>query len=277
MSALPSPTRRLTIPDLVRFKGTRPIVSLTAYTAPMAALLDDMVDMLLVGDSLGMVLYGMESTLPVTLEDMIRHAEVVVRATRHACVIVDMPFGSYQASPRDAFLAAAQVLKETGAQGVKLEGGLEMAETVAFLTTRAIPVMAHIGLKPQHVNVMGGYKSQGKTEAGRAEILADAKAMVAAGAFSLLLEGVESATARAVTESVTIPTIGIGAGAGCDGQIVVTEDMLGLFERTPKFVRRFGAMREMMKEAVAHYRDAVKDGSFPNASESYTARDAMID
>ena len=272
MSTLPStsnPVRRLTIPDLVARKHNAPIVALTAYTAPMAAILDPLVDMLLVGDSLGMVLYGMESTLPVTLEDMIRHGQTVVRASRHACIIIDMPFGSYQASPEQAFLSAARVMKETGAQAVKLEGGAEMAETVAFLTERAIPVIAHIGLKPQHVHSMGGYKAQGKTEQQRTTILADAKAMVEAGAFSLLLEGVESATARQVTESFAVPTIGIGAGAGCDGQIVVTEDMLGLFEHTPKFVRRFAAMREVIQTAVEEYAGAVSEGSFPSKEESY--------
>ena len=261
--------RRITIPDIIACKGVRPIVSLTAYTAPFARILDLHTDILLVGDSLGMVLYGMDSTLPVTLDDMIRHGRAVVQASTHACIIVDMPFGSYQASPEQAFLSAAQVMKETGAQGVKLEGGVEMAETVAFLTARAIPVMAHIGLKPQHVHSMGGYRYQGRNEVERDQVMADAVAMEQAGAFSLLLEGVEAALAAHVTRAALIPTIGIGAGQQCDGQIVVTEDMLGLFERTPKFVRCFGNMRETVENAVQNYAAAVKDGSFPNNSESY--------
>ncbi len=272
MSTLPplsSIPRRVTIPDLIARKHKKPIVALTAYTAPMASILDGLVDVLLVGDSLGMVLYGMESTLPVTLEDMIRHGRTVVDASRHACIIIDMPYGSYQASPEQAFHSAARLLKETGAQAVKLEGGMEMVDTVAFLTQRAVPVMAHIGLKPQYVHVMGGYKAQGKTEEQSAAIFREAKAMEAAGAFSLLLEGVESTTARNITKAVGIPTVGIGAGTGCDGQIVVTEDMLGLFERTPKFVRRFAAIREEIQSAVREYAEAVADGSFPSKEESY--------
>ena len=269
LPATPSPLKRITIPNLIARKKIKPIIALTAYTAPMASILDSLVDVLLVGDSLGMVLYGMESTLPVTLEDMIRHGKTVVHATRHACVIIDMPFGSYQASPQQAFHNAAQIMKQTGAQAVKLEGGLEMAETVAFLTTRAIPVMAHIGLKPQHVHMMGGYKAQGKTQIQRDTLLTEARAMVEAGAFSLLLEGVEAHTARSITDCVTVPTIGIGAGGGCDGQIVVTEDMLGLFERTPKFVRRFAAIRDVIQGAVQDYADAVTSGSFPDDTESY--------
>jgi 3-methyl-2-oxobutanoate hydroxymethyltransferase len=270
MSTTPiKPARRITIPDLMACKGVRPIVSLTAYTAPFAAILDSHMDMLLVGDSLGMVVYGMESTLPVTLEDMIRHGRTVVQATRHACIIIDMPFGSYQASPEQAFINAARVMKETGAQGVKLEGGQEMAETVAFLTARAIPVMAHIGLKPQHVHSMGGYRYQGRSDGECATVLADAKAMEQAGAFSLLLEGVQATLAAEVTRQSLRPTIGIGAGQGCDGQILVTEDMAGLFNKTPKFVRTFGAMREVLETAARDYADAVTKGTFPAEEESY--------
>jgi 3-methyl-2-oxobutanoate hydroxymethyltransferase len=183
--------------------------------------------------------------------------------------IVDMPFGSYQASPEQAFLSAAQVMKETNAQGVKLEGGAEMAETIAFLTARAIPVMAHIGLKPQHVHTMGGYKTQGRTDAERTTLHHDAKAMEAAGAFALLLEGTEARTAQEITAHARIPTIGIGAGEACDGQIVVTEDMLGLFERTPRFVRRFADIRTAIESGVQAYADAVTQRTFPNDSESY--------
>jgi 3-methyl-2-oxobutanoate hydroxymethyltransferase len=269
-TSLPSPLKRTTIPVLMARKGGTPIVCLTAYTAPMAALLDTHVDMILVGDSLGMVLYGMESTLPVTLDDMIRHGRSVMQASHHACVIVDMPFGSYQTSPQHAFEAAAQVMKETNAQGVKLEGGAEMTETVAFLTARAIPVMAHIGLKPQHVHSMGGYKYQGRTEEERSTLMCEAQAMQAAGAFALLLEGTQSSIAQEITARMSIPTIGIGAGIGCDGQIVVTEDMLGLFERTPRFVRRFANIRAAMESGVQAYGDAVRSRSFPDESESYS-------
>ncbi len=262
-------TRRTSVPDIVALKGQRPIVALTAYTAPFASLLDVHSDILLVGDSLGMVLYGMDSTLPVTLDDMIRHGRCVAKASAHACVIVDLPFGSYQTSPQQAFASAAQVMKETGAQGVKLEGGAEMAETIAFLTARAIPVMAHIGLQPQHVHTMGGYRYQGRNEAECARLRDDAQAIANAGAFAVVLEGIDATLAAELTESLTIPTIGIGAGITCDGQILVSEDMLGLSERTPKFVRRYGELGETITEAAKAYAASVKDGTFPSDAETY--------
>ncbi len=260
---------RLTIRDIAALKGERPIISLTAYTSPFAAILDEYVDMLLVGDSLGMVLYGMDSTLPVSIDDMVRHGKAVMRATKRALVVVDMPFGSYQTSPEQAYDNAVRIMKETGASAIKLEGGVEMADTVRFLHERAIPVMAHIGLKPQHVHVMGGYRYQGRDEAEQAAIAADASAVADAGAFALLLEGMDAALSARITRNATVPTIGIGAGKGCNGQILVTEDMLGLFDRTPKFVKMFGSLKEHIGQAVADYADEVKQGTFPDAAHSY--------
>jgi 3-methyl-2-oxobutanoate hydroxymethyltransferase len=264
--------KRNNIPQLIKMKGKQKIVALTAYTYPQAQILDEYADLLLVGDSLGMVLYGWDSTLPVTLEDMIRHGECVVRGSSKACVIVDMPFGSYQASPEQAFENAALVIKRTGAAGVKLEGGLEMLSTVQFLVERAIPVMAHIGLKPQHVNIMGGYRFQGKDEAGREQILDEAIAFEKAGAFALLLEGVEAGVAAKVTASVAIPTIGIGAGAACDGQILVTEDMAGMNEHVPSFVQQFAAMQTELRNASHAYAKAVRTEQFPSSSHSFITK-----
>ena len=261
--------KRLTVPGLSALKGQRPIVALTAYTAPMARLLDPHVDILLVGDSLGMVLYGEESTLGVTLGDMLRHGRAVVRASERACVIVDMPFGSYQASPAQAFEACAAVLKETGCAAVKLEGGVEMAETVYFLTQRGIPVMSHIGLMPQHVHRMGGYKWQGRDDKQVAYVTEDARVLEQAGASSLLIEGVEATLAAEITRTAAIPTIGIGAGAGCDGQILVTEDMLGLFPQAPKFVKRFADLQHVIEQGVSAYADEVRQGHFPAEAHSY--------
>ncbi len=262
-------SRRITIPDLQAKKGNTPIVALTAYVAPFAALLDLHTDMLLVGDSLGMVLYGMDSTLPVTLDDMIRHGRTVVHATRHACIIVDMPFGSYQTSPQQAYDNAVRIMKETGAQGIKLEGGAEMQDTIRFITQRGIPVMAHIGLKPQHVHSMGGYRWQGRDKTQQDVIMQDATCHEKAGAFALLLEGVDATLAYDITHKVNIPTIGIGAGVHCDGQILVTEDMAGLSESAPKFVRQFGAIGTELTNAAQDYANAVKDKQFPDDSESY--------
>lgn len=269
MSQHPAPSRRTTIRDLALLKGTRPIISLTAYTAPMAALLDKHVDMLLVGDSLGMVLYGMASTLPVTVDDMIRHGKAVSSHTHHACIIVDMPFGSYQHSPQEAFLNATRIMKETGCAAVKLEGGIEMADTVRFLSERAIPVMAHIGLKPQHVNSMGGYRYQGRNDSEITQQLQDAKTLEQAGAWGLLLEGMDAELARTITETSAIPTIGIGASNACDGQILVTEDMLGLNERVPKFVKKYGDMKSLIESACASYKYEVTQRIFPDDSHSY--------
>lgn len=263
------PIRRITVPDIAQKKSGDKIVVLTAYTAPFATILDPHVDILLVGDSLGMVLYGMESTLPVSLDIMINHGKAVVKGSSRALVVVDMPFGSYQASKEDAFRASARIMQETGAGAVKLEGGAEMAETIAYLTERAIPVMGHVGLKPQHVHVMGGYRYQGRSDAEHQKILADAKTVEKAGAFSIVLEGVDSKTGAAVTKQSGIPTIGIGAGLDCDGQVLVTEDLAGLFESAPKFVRKFGDLRGELERAVKDYAAAVRGKTFPSKTESY--------
>lgn len=260
---------RLTVPKLIARKAGEKIVCLTAYTAPMARLLDEHVDLLLVGDSLGMVLYGFDSTLPVTLDMMIAHARAVVRASSRAFVLVDMPFGSYQQSKEQAFANAATLMQTTGCQGVKLEGGLEMVDTVRFLSERGIPVMAHIGLCPQMVHQMGGYRYQGRTEAEGEALIQQARAFEQAGAFALLLEGIVEAVARQITQQVAIPTIGIGASPACDGQVLVSEDMLGLGEQPPRFVKRFGAMQTMISDAAAAYAHEVREGSFPSPEHCF--------
>ncbi|MEX6724450.1 3-methyl-2-oxobutanoate hydroxymethyltransferase [Parapedomonas caeni] len=265
----PTPVRRLTVPGIARRKGGEPVVMLTAYTARYAQLLDPHCDMLLVGDSLGQVIYGLDSTVPVSLDMMIAHGAAVVRGSYHAVVIVDMPFGSYEAGPEIAFANAARVMKETGAAGVKMEGGEAMAPTVRFLVERGIPVVGHIGLTPQAVNALGGYGARGKSEEERAKILADARAISAAGAFAMVVEGVVEPLAIEITGSVSTVTIGIGASAACDGQVLVTEDMLGLFDRTPRFVRRFYNLAEQLDAAARAYADAVRDRSFPGADNLY--------
>jgi 3-methyl-2-oxobutanoate hydroxymethyltransferase len=264
----PLPSGRINIPSLRAAKGTHKLVVLTAYTAPMAALLDEHCDMLMVGDSLGMVVYGFDSTLPVTL-DMMAHGAAVVRASGHACVVVDMPFGSYQASPEHAFTNAARVLKETGAACIKMEGGAELADTIRFLSQRGIPVMAHIGLMPQHMNQIGGFKTQGKELSNRRAILNDARAVSDAGAFAVVLEGIVESLAEEITHAIPIPTIGIGASASCDGQVLVVDDMLGLFERSPRFVKKYADMRHVISAAAASYANDVRSGAFPNAEHCY--------
>jgi 3-methyl-2-oxobutanoate hydroxymethyltransferase len=262
--------KRLSVPAIGSRKGGDKLVCLTAYTAPVARLLDDEVDLLLVGDSLAMAIYGFDSTLPVSLDIMIAHGAAVVRATRHALVVVDLPFGSYQASPQAAFGAAARVLAETGCGAVKLEGGEEMAETVAFLTRRGVPVMGHVGLVPQSVNTLGGYRSRGHETAERSGIIADGAAIAEAGAFSLVVEGVSESLARELTAAVAVPTIGIGASAACDGQILVTDDLLGVFaEFTPKFVKRYRNLGEEIRAAAREYAADVKQGRFPAAEHIY--------
>ncbi len=265
----PAPMRRLTVPGIQQRKGGQPIVMLTAYTARMAQLLDPHCDLLLVGDSLGQVIYGLPSTIPVTLDMMCAHGAAVVRGSWHAVVVIDMPFGSYEASPAQAFESAARVLKETGAAAVKLEGGEAMAETIAFLTARGIPVMGHVGLTPQAVNALGGYRARGRDDAEAANILADAKAVAAAGCFSLVVEGVMEQIAVDVTRAVRCPTIGIGASSQCDGQVLVTEDMLGLFERTPRFVKRFDDLAARVAEAAASFAADVRGRSFPGEDHIY--------
>jgi 3-methyl-2-oxobutanoate hydroxymethyltransferase len=269
MSSLTPASKRRSITDITAAKGSTPLVVLTAYTAPMAEILDSYCDILLVGDSLGMVVYGYDSTLQVTLDQMIAHAEAVVRKSSSALVVVDLPFGSYQVTPEDAFRQAARVLRETGAQAVKLEGGVAMATTIAFLVARGIPVMAHVGLMPQHVHQLGGFKTQGKEKARQEEILADARAVEAAGAFAVVLEGMMEPLAAQITKTLTIPTIGIGASAECDGQVLVVDDMLGMFTPMPRFVRNFAQLRPVIERAVRDYRDEVQRRTFPGPNECY--------
>ncbi len=269
----PAPMKRLTVPA-IRARKTggitaQPLVMLTAYTARMAQIMDPHCDMILVGDSLGQVIYGLPSTLPVTLEMMCNHGAAVVRGSYHALVVVDMPFGSYEASPQAAFASASRIMAETGCAAVKLEGGAAMAETIAFLCARGIPVMGHIGLTPQAVNALGGYGARGRSAAEEAKILADAKAVEEAGAFGCVIEGVMEPIAIAATKALSIPTIGIGASAQCDGQVLVTEDMLGMFERTARFVKRYNNLAEVIEQTVAQYAGEVQDRSFPSADQTY--------
>ncbi|TQS70429.1 3-methyl-2-oxobutanoate hydroxymethyltransferase [Rhodobacteraceae bacterium] len=255
--------------DISAMKGHSNIVCLTAYTTPVAQIVDGQCDLVLVGDSVGMVLHGLDSTLGVTMQMMILHGQAVARGLTRACMVIDMPFGSYEESPAQAFRNAAQLMAETGASAVKLEGGRHMAETIAFLVQRGIPVMGHIGLTPQSVNSFGGYKVQGRGAAGEA-LLADAQAVADAGAFSVVLEKVPHSLGARVTQALDIPTVGIGAGDACDGQILVVDDMLGLFTAfKPKFVKRFGTLGADAATAVAMYAQAVRDGSFPAAEHSF--------
>ena len=256
--------KRISVPELARRKNGVPLVALTAYTAPIARLLDPHCDIILVGDSLGMVIYGMDSTLPVTLDMMIQHGAAVVRATSRAAVVIDLPFGSYQESPAKAFASAARVLAETGAEAVKLEGGAEMAETIHFLVQRGVPVMAHIGLTPQSVNTLGGYGMRGKDADEGQRIIADAKAVAEAGAFSVVIEGTVEGIARAASGSIAVPTIGIGASSACDGQILVIDDMLGITERVPRFVRKYAELRDDIAKAVETYAEDVRARRFPD-------------
>jgi 3-methyl-2-oxobutanoate hydroxymethyltransferase len=265
----PQPMKRLTVPRIRQRKGGEPLVMLTAYTVRMAQLLDPHCDMLLVGDSLGQVIYGLPHTVAVTMEMMAAHGAAVVRGSYHAAVIVDMPFGTYEASPELAFANAARLLKETGAAGVKVEGGRVLAPTVEFLTSRGIPVMAHVGLTPQAVNILGGYGVRGKSAEEAKSIVEDAVAMSEAGAFSMVIEGVLEPIAIEITNKIACPTIGIGASAQCDGQVLVTEDMLGLFDRVPKFVKKFGNMSLTVEEAVREYASGVRDRSFPGPDQLY--------
>jgi 3-methyl-2-oxobutanoate hydroxymethyltransferase len=272
----PAPMKRLTVPEVRQRKADgvtqTPIVMLTAYTARQAQLLDAHCDLLLVGDSLGQVIYGLPSSVPVTLDMMIAHGAAVVRGSYHAAVIVDMPFGTYEASPEIAFASAARILKETGCAGVKLEGGEAMAATVAFLIRRGIPVMGHVGLTPQAVNVLGGYNARGRSEAEAEMILADARALDAAGAFAVVIEGVVEPIAVAITQAIACPTIGIGASAQCDGQVLVTDDMLGMFERVPRFVKLYENIAETIGSAAARYAAEVRERTFPGAEQTYQPR-----
>jgi 3-methyl-2-oxobutanoate hydroxymethyltransferase len=267
-----APIKRVTAPDITARKGGEPIVSLTAYHAHTAKIIDPYVDFLLVGDSLGMVMHGYETTLPVPLDLMIMHGAAVVRGSSRSLVVVDMPFGSYEESPAIAFRNAARVIKETGCGAVKLEGGRRLAETIAYLTQRGIPVMAHIGLTPQSVNVMGGFKTQGRRRSEWQAIEDDAAAVAEAGAFAVVLEGMAELLAARITKQIPIPTIGIGASASCDGQILVLEDMLGLNPSVPKFVKKFAAIGEAIEDAVKTYVGEVRGRTFPAAEHVYGMR-----
>jgi 3-methyl-2-oxobutanoate hydroxymethyltransferase len=268
-----APERRIHASDIAKRKGGAPIVCLTAYTATTARLIDPHVDIALVGDSLGMVLYGFDSTLPVTLAMMIAHGAAVVRASRKALVVVDLPFGAYQGSPEAAFDASARVMAETGCGAVKLEGGIDMAETIAFLVRRGVPVMGHVGLTPQSVNGLDGYRSRGHEEREARAIAADAQAVAAAGAFSLVIEGVVEPLARRITGEIAVPTIGIGASSACDGQVLVTEDMLGLFSAfQPRFVKRYADLAEPFSQAVRAYTEEVRARAFPGPEHVYAER-----
>lgn len=262
--------KRMTVPVFRSRKDKEKLVVLTAYTAPVAKLLAPHVDALLVGDSVGMVLHGLPSTIPVTIEMMILHAAAVRRGAQDSFIIVDLPFGSYQSSPQQAFESAARILKETGADAVKLEGGVEMADTMQFLSERGIPVMGHVGLMPQRINQLGTYKSQGRDEQAAAQIIEDAHAFQEAGAFSIVIEGVIETLAAQITGELEIPTIGIGASPACDGQVLVVDDMLGLFsDFTPKFVRKYAMLAEHISKAAENYARDVREGTFPSDAEIF--------
>jgi len=263
---------RLTVPEVKARKGAEKLVCLTAYTAPVAKLLDPHVDILLVGDTVGMVLHGMSSTVGVTLDMMVMHGQAVMRGSSQALVVVDMPFGSYERSPKAAHKSAVRILQETGCQAVKVESGKGIADTIAFLVDRGVPVMGHVGLRPQAVNIDGGFKAKGRLEDERDRVFAEARAAVDAGAFAIVVEGVARDLADEITRDVSIPTIGIGASPQCDGQILVTDDMLGLFDWTPKFVRRYANLREAISRAAVSYAADVRSGHFPNAAEIYTLK-----
>lgn len=270
--SLHSDIKRTTIPQLVACKAQRKIVALTAHNSAMARLIDDYLDMILIGDSTAMVAYGLPDTLSITAEQLTQHAAAVVRATQRACVVVDMPFGSYQESPQQAFRNAAHMLAHSGAAAVKLEGGAALADTVRFLVDRGIPVLAHVGLMPQYVNTMGGYRAQGMNEESAALVRADALAHQEAGAFGVVLEGVAEPVAAALTAELAIPTIGIGASPTCDGQILVTEDILGLTPRAPRFAKRYADLESIVRQAVQRYADEVRTGSFPEPGHCFGVR-----
>ncbi|HAU21949.1 MAG TPA: 3-methyl-2-oxobutanoate hydroxymethyltransferase [Erythrobacter sp.] len=269
----PRPRKRLTVPAIRDHKQDgktkEPLVMLTAYTARQAQLLDAHCDILLVGDSLGQVIYGLDSTLPVTAEMMIAHGAAVVRGSYHSLVVVDMPFGTYEGSKEQAFETASKIMAETGCAAVKLEGGQAMAETIHFLTNRGIPVMGHVGLTPQAVNVLGGYAARGRSQQEHDKIISDGQAVQDAGAFSVVLEGVIEPIAVSMTKALEIPVIGIGASADCDGQVLVTEDMLGMFERVPRFVKRYEDIASVIDKTVATYAEEVRKRTFPTKDQTY--------
>ena len=263
--------KRFTAPDIRARKGLAPIVMLTSYHAHTARILDAHCDVILVGDSLGMVMHGLETTIPVTLDMMILQGHAVMRGSKRALVVVDMPFGSYEASKEQAFMSAARVLKETGCGAIKLEGGQRMAETIRFLVERGVPVMAHVGLTPQSVMALGGFKAQGRDPADWAPIAADARAVAEAGAFAVVLEALAEPLAAEITREIAIPTIGIGASPACDGQVLVLEDMLGLSPWVPKFVKRYTSLGPAIETAVASYAAEVRSRRFPGPEHVYFA------
>jgi 3-methyl-2-oxobutanoate hydroxymethyltransferase len=269
----PTPLRRLSIPAVRQRKAdgvtAEPVVMLTAYTARQAQLLDEHCDLLLCGDSLGQVIYGLPSSLQVTLDMMIAHGAAVVRGSYHAAVVVDLPFGTYEASPEQALASATRVLAETGCSAVKLEGGAVMAETVAFLSQRGVPVMGHVGLTPQAVNTLGGYNARGRSAAEAKKIVSDAVALDQAGAFAVVIEGVVEPIAIEATKAIGCLTIGIGASNQCDGQVLVTEDMLGMFERVPRFVKRYAEIAGIISSAAESYAANVRARSFPGIEQTY--------
>ncbi|WP_203293520.1 3-methyl-2-oxobutanoate hydroxymethyltransferase [Maricaulis parjimensis] len=267
-----SQTRRITAPDIRARKGGEPLVCLTAYDAPMARILDPHCDLLLVGDSVGMVVHGLDSTIGVTLDMMILHGKAVMRGSRKALVAVDMPFGSYESSPQQAFENASRIMSETGCQAIKIESGTYAAETIDFMAQRSIPVIGHIGLRPQAALADGGFKAKGRNDIERHRVIEEAVATAQAGAFAIVIEGVAEDLAREITAQVKVPTIGIGASAACDGQILVTQDMLGVFDWTPKFVKRYDNMAERTDAAVAQYAADVRSRAFPSDDEVYTLR-----
>ncbi|HTO40614.1 MAG TPA: 3-methyl-2-oxobutanoate hydroxymethyltransferase [Rhizomicrobium sp.] len=265
-------TKRVTVTDIRAAKNAKPVVCLTCYHAHTASLLDRHVDLMLVGDSLGNVMHGLETTVPVTMEMMILAGQAVMRGSSHALIVIDMPFGSYEESPQIAFRNAARVMKETGCMAVKMEGGARLAETVHYLTQRGIPVMSHIGLTPQSVNTMGGFKTQGRTLDEWPAIEADAKAVAEAGAFAVVLEGMAEPLAAKITREISIPTIGIGASAECDGQVLVMEDMLGLNPNPPKFVRQYAHLGPEIEAAVKSYAADVRERRFPGVENVYAMK-----
>src|ERR1700709_618787 len=265
-------SRRVTVPEIRAHKNAKPVVVLTCYHAHTARLLDQHVDIMLVGDSLGMVMHGLENALGVTLDMMIAHGKAVMRGSNRAPVVVDMPFGTYEESPAVAFRNAARIIQETGATAIKLEGGSRMAQTIHYLTERGVPVMGHIGLTPQMVNVTGGFRTTGRTEAEWPALLADAQAVAEAGAFAVVLEGMAEPLAARITGQIAIPTIGIGASAACDGQVLVMEDMLGLNPNPPKFVRRYANLGPQIESAVQAYATDVRERQFPGRENVYSMK-----
>ncbi len=272
-SANNQPThKRLTAPDIRARKGSAPIVMLTSYHAHTARILDQYCDAILVGDSLGMVMHGLETTVPVTLDMMVLQGHAVMRGSRRALVVVDLPFGTYEVSREQAFMTAARILKETGCGAIKLEGGHRMAETIRFLVERGVPVIAHVGLMPQSINALGGFRAQGRDLADWAPIVADARAVADAGAFAVVLEAIAEPLAAQITREIAIPTIGIGASPACDGQVLVLEDMLGLSPWVPKFVKRYTSLGPAIETAVASYAAEVRSRRFPGPEHVYAVK-----